>query len=151
MSFFEAADAIVAGIEAGFTKDPRDPGNWTSGKPGQGVLKGTKYGIAASSYPELDIENLTLEQARAIRKRKYWDAIGAESMSWEWALCTYDCAINQGDEAEKLLTRRAGGDVVEFMTQRALRYVINPKVTEFGHSWFHRLFLIMKQAQRTAS
>lgn len=149
MSFFEQADAIVAGIEAGFTRDPRDPGNWTSGKVGQGLLKGTKYGIAASAYPEMDIENLTLEQARDLRKRKYWDTCGCDSMSWERALCVYDCAINQGEGAEELLAKRAGADVVEFMTQRALRYAANTRVSEFGHSWFHRLFLIMKQSQRT--
>lgn len=149
MSFFEQVDAIVAGIEAGFTKDPRDPGNWTSGKLGVGSLKGTKYGIAASAYPELDIENLTLEQARDIRKRKYWEASGCDSMSWERALCVYDCAINQGESAEELIAKHAGSDVVEFMTARAQRYAANPHIATFGHSWFHRMFLIFKQAQET--
>lgn len=147
MSFFEQADAIVSGIEAGFTKDLRDPGNWTSGKVGQGLLKGTKYGIAASAYPELDIENLTLEQARALRKTKYWDPAKCDFMSWERALCAYDCAINQGEGAEELLAKHAGSDVIEFMTERAMRYATNPNVKTFGHSWFHRLFLILKQSQ----
>lgn len=147
MSFFEQADAIVAGIEAGFTKDERDPGNWTGGKIGVGILKGTKYGIAASAYPDLDIENLTLDQARATRKRKYWDVCGCDSMSWERALCAYDCAINQGDGAEELLAKHSGSDVVELMTERALRYAANPDLHQFGHSWMHRLFVIFKQAQ----
>lgn len=149
MSFFEQADAIVAGIEAGFTKIPEDPGNWTGGRPGVGVLKGTKYGIAASAYPNLDIENLTLEQARDIRKRKYWDASKCDSLPWEWALCVYDCAINQGEGAEELLAKHSGNDVIEFMTERAQLYAANPRVKTFGHSWFHRLFLIFKQAQET--
>lgn len=151
MSFFEQADAVVAGIEAGFTKDARDPGNWTGGKVGVGILKGTKYGIAASAYPDLDIENLTLDQARAIRKRKYWDVIGADAMPWERALCAYDCAINQGDGAEELLAKRSGSDAVEFMAARALRYAASPNLREFGHSWMHRLFTIFKAAQRSPS
>lgn len=149
MSFFDQADSIVAGIEAGFTKDERDKGNWTGGKVGVGVLKGTKYGISAASYPEIDIENLTLEQARILRKRRYWDVIGAETMPWNRALCAYDCAINQGDGAEELLAKHSGADPVEFMTQRALRYAQNPDLKEFGHSWMHRLFEIFKLSQVT--
>lgn len=149
MSFFEQADAIVAGIESGFTKDARDPGNWTGGKVGVGTLKGTKYGIATSAFPNLDIENLTLDQARALRKAKYWDVIGAESMSWERALCAYDCAINQGDGAEEVLAKHSGNDATELMTERALRYAANPEMKVFGHSWMHRLFVIFKQAQRS--
>ena len=60
--------------EGGFTIDRNDPGNWTGGKVGKGKLKGTKYGIAANTYPKLDIKNLTVAQAEAIYKRDYWDA-----------------------------------------------------------------------------
>lgn len=148
MTFFTAADAIVAGIEAGFTKLETDPGNWTGGKVGVGELKGTKYGISAAAFPRVDIENLTLQAAQGLRKAKYWDVIGADSMTWERALCAYDCAINQGDGAEELLQAHSHGDVLEFMTQRALRYAAGD-VERFGHSWFHRLFLVMKAAQTT--
>lgn len=43
------------------SKDPNDPG---------GV---TKYGISKRAYPELDIENLTKEEAKYLTWRDYWE------------------------------------------------------------------------------
>jgi lysozyme family protein len=58
--------------EGGFQKLHDDKGNWTGGEVGVGVLKGTKYGISAAQFPDLDIENLTTDQAAAIYKEGYW-------------------------------------------------------------------------------
>jgi lysozyme family protein len=49
--------------EGGFQKDPDDPGNWTGGHKGVGELRGTKFGISAHEFPDLDIVNLTEDQA----------------------------------------------------------------------------------------
>jgi lysozyme family protein len=49
--------------EGGFQNDPGDPGNWTGGAQGVGELKGTKFGISAHEFPDLDIKNLTQDQA----------------------------------------------------------------------------------------
>ena len=57
-----------------------DPGNWTDGKVGVGELKGTKYGIAASAHPTLDIAGLTLPAAEAIYEREYWTPAGCEAL-----------------------------------------------------------------------
>ena len=57
--------------EGGLSLDRRDAGNWTGGKVGVGRLVGTKYGIAASSHPMLDIRALTLDDAAAIYWREY--------------------------------------------------------------------------------
>jgi len=72
MDFLNAVSYIID-HEGGFTDDPDDSGNWTSGKPGIGILKGTKYGISAASYPNLDIKNLTKEQARQIYYDDFWN------------------------------------------------------------------------------
>lgn len=61
----------VFGFEGGFSADPADPGNWTGGKSGSGELKGTKWGIAANTYPHLNIKALTREQAADIYARDY--------------------------------------------------------------------------------
>ncbi len=60
--------------EGGYTANKVDPGNWTGGKVGKGILKGTKYGIAANTFPNLDIKNITVQQAEAIYRKQYWDA-----------------------------------------------------------------------------
>lgn len=82
--------------EGGYTNDRRDPGNWTGGKVGKGVLKGTKYGIAANTYPNLDIKNLTIKNAEAIYRREYWNAIMGESLPFGVDLATFDPAVNSG-------------------------------------------------------
>jgi lysozyme family protein len=66
-----AVVAAVFAVEGGFTTDKNDRGNWTSGVVGQGELKGTNHGISAMSYPNLDIKNLTQEQATEIYVRDY--------------------------------------------------------------------------------
>jgi Glycosyl hydrolase 108 len=60
--------------EGGYTNDRNDPGNWTGGKVGKGKLLGTKCGIAANSFPNIDIKNLTIADAERIYRRDYWDA-----------------------------------------------------------------------------
>ncbi len=70
-SNFMAVMALVLQHEGGFSADRRDPGNWTGGKVDKGTLKGTKFGIAANSFPTLDIANLTKAQAVDIYRRKY--------------------------------------------------------------------------------
>lgn len=84
------------GHEGGYTDDRRDPGNWTGGKVGVGKLLGTKFGIAANTFPHLDIKNLTAEQARKIYKDLYWDKVKGDELpaGVDWAV--FDYAINSG-------------------------------------------------------
>src|SRR5215472_10292700 len=93
---FLRAFELLIGHEGGFTQDPRDPGNWTGGKTGQGQLKGTKYGISAASYPALDIKNLRLEEAQAIYERDYWQAAGCPDLPPRLAFAVFDSAVNNG-------------------------------------------------------
>lgn len=72
MDFLKAV-AYIINHEGGFTDDPDDSGNWTGGEKGKGILKGTKYGISAASYPNLDIKNLTVDQARQIYYDDFWN------------------------------------------------------------------------------
>jgi lysozyme family protein len=100
---FDDAFVLVHGIEGNFGKDPRDKGNWTGGRVGVGELKGTKYGISAAAYPHLDIENLTLDQAKALAKKDYWDLVSGDLIPARVALGLFDAAYNEGvTEAIKL-------------------------------------------------
>lgn len=58
--------------EGGYTRNPLDRGNWTSGKVGKGELNGTKFGISAMSYPHLDIKNLTRGLAMDIYRESFY-------------------------------------------------------------------------------
>jgi lysozyme family protein len=74
--FFPRAFAALIGPEGDYSAVREDPGNWTGGAVGHGLRRGTKYGISAASFPTLDIQGLTLEQARAIYRALYWDRMG---------------------------------------------------------------------------
>jgi len=82
---------------------PKDPGNWTGGKVGVGVLKGTKWGVSAAAYPDLDIKGLSEAQACAIFKAEYWDQVAADHLPAGMDHCVSDDAYNSGTgEANRL-------------------------------------------------
>jgi len=57
----------------------------------------TKYGISQRAYPNLDIANLTEDQARAIYKQDYWDRVSGDNLkSQAVAENIFDTAVNMG-------------------------------------------------------
>ncbi len=96
MNTFEQAFAVVIGHEGTGDADPNDPGNWTGGRVGAGMLAGTRYGISAHAYPAMDIANLTLADARAIYRRDYWDRVSGDALPPPLALLVFDAAVNAG-------------------------------------------------------
>ena len=52
---FELVYTRVFTTEGSLTKNQDDPGNWTGGKVGVGLLKGTKGGIAAATSNSLTV------------------------------------------------------------------------------------------------
>lgn len=95
MNFDLCFDRVI-GHEKGFQNNPKDRGNWTSGKIGQGVLKGTKYGVSAMSYPNEDIENLTLERAKAIYRVDFWAQAGCEVAPNVLKFDLFDTSVHSG-------------------------------------------------------
>jgi len=95
-SNFAAALDEVFSHEGGYSTVRSDPGNWTGGKVGVGELKGTKYGIAASSFPHLDIKNLTTAEAGEIYRIRYWNKVRGDELPDGVDLATFDPAVNSG-------------------------------------------------------
>ena len=58
---FDDIIEVVLHHEGGYVNDPKDPGGETN------------FGIAKRSNPDVDIKNLTEEEAKEIYKRDYWD------------------------------------------------------------------------------
>jgi lysozyme family protein len=88
-----------------------DRGNWTSGEVGEGTLKGTKFGISAMSYPGLDIENLTLANAKAIYYEDWWKPLNMNHLTFAMQYQMFDAAINHaGVNATRMLQRAIGVD-----------------------------------------
>jgi hypothetical protein len=106
---FEESFKMLIGHEGGYSNDRNDPGNWTGGKVGIGQLLGTKYGVAANSYPLENIEGLSLERAQQIYRRDYWDKIKADDLPKHIRFAIFDGAVNSGvGQAARWLQRAVG-------------------------------------------
>ena len=106
---FDTSFERLIGHEGAYSDDRRDPGNWTGGRVEVGELKGTKYGIAANTYGDIDIKNLTLEGAKAIYYRDWWLKIGADELPSPVVFQMWDFAVNAGmGKARQALQYAAG-------------------------------------------
>jgi lysozyme family protein len=94
---FDEAFKVLIGHEGGYVWDPRDPGGET------------KFGISKRAYPEEDIKNLTLERAKAIYRRDYWDVIHADELPKHVRFAVFDAAVNSGVRAAVQWLQRAVG------------------------------------------
>jgi lysozyme family protein len=114
MAIWEKVYSKTLKFEGGFQKNPKDKGNWTGNQVGVGELKGTKYGISAGSFPNLDIENLTKDQAIEIYRRDYWDALhlgDIESNQIAWKV--FDISINCGRGTAAKILQEAVGTTID--------------------------------------
>lgn len=104
----ECIDFTLAS-EGGYDANPKDRGNWTTGVVGEGELKGTKYGIAAHVYPDLDIKNLTRDRAVAIYRKDYWPKVAGDAQPAGVDLVTWDICVNSGSGRALQIERSALG------------------------------------------
>ena len=168
MITFEQAFARLIGIESSYTNDVRDKGNWTGGAIGVGVCKGTKYGIAASSYPKLDIKNLTIDQAKMIYQTDWWDAIGAEKLPTAVIYQIWDFGINSGLVTAKMQLQKAIGVAADgvigsvtiakintmdlsdvlmlYIAQRITFYTALSSWPTYGKGWINRMAVNLRYA-----
>lgn len=108
--FLQAFDRVI-GHEGGFQKMYGDRGNWTTGVVGKGVLRGTKWGISAMSYPTLNIEALTREDAKRIYWKDWWLSLGMQAFTRALSYQMFDAAINHGiGNATRMLQRAVSVD-----------------------------------------
>jgi lysozyme family protein len=146
---FDKAFSLIIENEGGWSNHPSDPGGLT------------KWGITEKSYPNLDLMTLTLEQAKAIYKRDYWDAIKGDYLPPMIATLVFDSAVNQGVYRATKLMQHAlrvsidgiigkntiaaaqNADPYEFAVlfgaERALHYASLDTFDVFGRGWMRRL------------
>lgn len=96
MNFDNAFDRLM-GHEDGYVNDPNDPGGET------------KWGVSKRSYPDLDIKNLTRDDAKVIFRRDFWDRIHAEKLPDGVAWQASDFAYHSGPETAVRYLQRALG------------------------------------------
>jgi lysozyme family protein len=148
---FDSAFAKVVSVEGGYVNHSADPGG------------ATKYGISQRAYPAENIEALTLDRAREIYRKDYWNKICGDDLPDPLSHLVFDAAVNHGISPaaqmlqaalkiradgvmgpETLKAAKASSSSVcaVFMAKRALRYTQTQNFATFGEGWFKRLFVL---------
>ena len=73
----------------------------------------TKYGIDQRSHPDVDVENLTLEQAAKIYRVEYWDKYHCGELPWPLSLVHFDGCVNMGPAQQVKNLQRVVGVAVD--------------------------------------
>lgn len=84
-NMFETAFLEVVGLEGGFVDHPLDRGG------------PTKWGISKKAFPDLDIANLSVDDARLIYHKHYWIPLRLDELQ-HLAIASeiFDTAVNAG-------------------------------------------------------
>ena len=157
---FDAAFAILLAEEGGYVDSENDPGG------------ATKYGISQRSYPNLDIPNLTIDQAKQIYLDGYWNPLSCDKMPFLVSCVLFCEAVNaEGSGSRgcivKLLQQTVGAtqdgvlgqmtvDAVNahkpdmtcdyFNALSAMRYASLKEFSIYGKGWLARLFRVYRKA-----
>jgi len=152
MEFNDVIDKVLE-HEGGYVNDPSDPGGET------------KYGVSKRAYPDVDIKNLTLEDAKDIYKKDYWSKYRCNELPEDLRHVYFDMCVNMGaGRATKIMQETAnakGADLkidggmgpktigamqnVELNRVRAYRVKYyatlierKPDLAKFYYGWFKR-------------
>lgn len=147
MNDFNKAVEFVLKHEGGYVNDPNDAGGET------------KFGISKRAYPNVDIKNLTREQAIEIYRRDYWNQL-PEGLPAVIHCVLFDCAVNAGigralrilqsaikvkqdgrwgKLSQTALNKYDVNDVLlNFVTERVMFYSTLTTFSRYGKGWVNR-------------
>jgi len=132
---------IVIDIEGGYVFDKDDPGGET------------KYGISKRSHPDLDIKNLTKDDARKLYFKEYWVPSGAISLPWPLCLYLLDASVHHGVTRGKRMLSDSKMNPDRLLLERLafMVYLVlkNNKLKKYIYGWVRRvrkLYMIVKEA-----
>ena len=125
---FEKIIEFVLQWEGGYSYDKKDPGGET------------QWGISARSYPDLDISKITIEQAKELYRKDYWNKV-AKGTYDDLDMCAMDCAVNCGvGRTQRWLTTCKTWH--ELLAKREEHYrnisVKNPALKKYLKGWLNR-------------
>lgn len=140
MADFNKCIAFVLAREGGYSNNPKDSGAETN------------FGISKRWHPDIDIKNLTKQQAIEIYRKEYWIPSGAESLDNKMGLCVFDTSINCGIVKARKFLKECNGDIYLYLDLRKRYYqdIIKNKPNQivFQNGWFNRLDLLSEEFKK---
>lgn len=153
---FDTAFEKLIGHEGGYTEGKSDPGGETA------------FGVSKRSYPNEDIKNLTLERAKVIYKRDFWDRAQCDKLPAALAFQVFDAAVNSGigqsirflqravgvaDDGQlgpltiAAIQRREAPEMIALFNAERLEFMTKLSVWDtFGRGWARRIAANLKEA-----
>ena len=119
---FRDTGAVNTAFEDAFRTTLRYEGGYVENDAGKGP---SKFGINKAANPDVDIKNLTKDKARELYKKRYWDAIGGDSLAAKdpaLAKVAFDTAVNMGVGKAKQLVEQSQGDPNAILALRQQHY-----------------------------
>ena len=130
---FDRAFDFTLKEEGYYSNDPFDPGGET------------KYGISKRSYPNVDIKNLTLEDAKSIYFNDYWRPFEkVAEVNPALAMVLFDTGVNMGvGTATRMLQKAVGTKVdgvigpmtitaINNYKQDAIPFILRDRITYYA-------------------
>jgi lysozyme family protein len=154
---FEQAFELLVGHEGGYSNHPSDPGAET--------MWGVTRKVALQEGYAGSMRMLPRETAKAIYKKRYWDAVRADELPESLRYPMFDAAVNSGvSQAVKWLQRavdvaddgilgpmtlaaakQAGKDAAVRMVATRLDFMTSlPTWGAFGRGWARRIASVLQ-------
>jgi len=136
LTSFDDIIEVVLKHEGGYVNDPKDPGGETN------------FGIAKRSHPDVDIKNLTKDDAKEIYYETYWCDNKVPHVPENLKHIYFDMCVNQGrGRAVKILQQAANAKGAGLKVDRVRAYRVKyyadlvtrkPDLEKFYFGWFRR-------------
>lgn len=133
---FERSIGFIKRWEGGYVNDPNDPGGETN------------WGISKRSYPNLDIKNLTWEQAKMLYQQDYWKKSGADQMPWPLCLIHMDTSVNAGVGRAQEMLQKSDGNFLRYAGHLIDWYTRLELFDRYGRAWIRRRADILLEASK---
>lgn len=144
---FRTALSFTLKWEGGFVNHPKDPGG------------ATNYGITQATYdswrkrqglPPKPVREITLEEAEAIYRTRYWDSLPARYAEKDLplALALFDYAVNGGLGAASRALAAVGEDWRGIVAYRLQHLASLSTFPTFGRGWTRRIAALIQECAR---
>lgn len=122
--------------DGGYSNNPTDPGGET------------KFGISKRAHPNVDIANLTAEQALDIYQNDYWTPLGGDNIPIPTCVVAFDTAVNCGLSRAQGWLRTTQNDWQALIDIRKQYYIDlvkkKPTLQVFLKGWLNRIADLQK-------